>query len=249
MKVIFLGVGEAFDENNPNNSHLILSDTKLLLDCGYSVPPQVWKYNPDPSFLDAIYISHRHADHYFGIPPLLVRMGEDNRKKPLLIICQKELKKLILELMEYGYLGTSKKAEFNVNFLEVEENKIYNLNELELSFAKTNHPKSNYAIRINDKKNTVCYSGDGFLEEENEKLYKNSDLLIQETYMYSDEIEKEHGTMKDSIEMAKRNSIKCLAFTHINRNIRKNNLEDIKKKISKENLKIIIPKPMDEYSF
>ncbi len=56
MKVIFLGVGEACDERVPNNSHLILSDTKLLLDCGYSAPPQLWKYNPDASFLDAIYI-------------------------------------------------------------------------------------------------------------------------------------------------------------------------------------------------
>ena len=33
MKIIFLGVGEAFDETLPNNSHLILSDTNLLLDC------------------------------------------------------------------------------------------------------------------------------------------------------------------------------------------------------------------------
>lgn len=54
MKIIFLGVGEAFDENIPNNSHLIISEkTKVLLDCGLTSAPQMWKFNSDPSYLDA----------------------------------------------------------------------------------------------------------------------------------------------------------------------------------------------------
>ncbi len=41
MKIIFLGVGEAFDENLPNNSQLVMSGkTNLLLDCGFTVPQQ-----------------------------------------------------------------------------------------------------------------------------------------------------------------------------------------------------------------
>ena len=76
MKVVFIGVGEAGDENYPNNSSIILSDTKLLLDCGFAVPQQLWRYNADQDLVDAIYISHMHADHYFGIPVLLIRMLE-----------------------------------------------------------------------------------------------------------------------------------------------------------------------------
>ena len=94
MKVIFLGVGEAFDENNPNNSHLVLSGkTSLLLDCGFVVPYQLWKYNNDQSFLDGVYITHPHADHYFGLPALLVRMSEEKRTRQFTIICQKGFKK------------------------------------------------------------------------------------------------------------------------------------------------------------
>ena len=75
MKVIFLGVGEAFDEDVPNNSHLIeTGKTKILLDCGMTATPQVWKYNKDQNFIDSVYISHWHADHYFGLPGLLLRM-------------------------------------------------------------------------------------------------------------------------------------------------------------------------------
>ncbi|MCX6722879.1 MAG: MBL fold metallo-hydrolase [Candidatus Staskawiczbacteria bacterium] len=96
MKIIFLGVGEAFDENLPNNSQLIITDkTKLLLDCGFTVPPQLWKYNPDYNFLDAIYISHQHADHYFGLPAILLRMWEGGREKDLLLFVPKNSKILL----------------------------------------------------------------------------------------------------------------------------------------------------------
>jgi len=30
MKIIFLGVGEAFDENIPNNSHLVVTEKTML---------------------------------------------------------------------------------------------------------------------------------------------------------------------------------------------------------------------------
>lgn len=86
MKIIFLGVGEAFDENYPNNSQLIATDkTKLLSDCGFTVPSQLWKYNPDPNFLDLINISHQHSDHFFGLPAVLLRMWEGGRERDLTI--------------------------------------------------------------------------------------------------------------------------------------------------------------------
>ncbi len=84
MKVEFVGVGEAFDETLPNNSQILQwGDSRLLIDCGYSIPHAFWKHHPDSEYLDAIYISHRHADHYFGLPSILVRMAEDGRKKKL----------------------------------------------------------------------------------------------------------------------------------------------------------------------
>ncbi len=248
MKIIFLGVGEAFDEKIPNNSHLILSKTNILLDCGYSVPRQLWRFNSDQSFLDAIYISHRHADHYFGIPALLVRMWEEKRKNSLTIICQKGLKKIIEELIEYGYQRFSNKFEFDVDFIEVEDSQTIQFNELKLSFAPTIHSVSNLAIKISDGKNTVCYSGDGTFNERTEKLYKNSDLVIHEAYSFDKKIAG-HGCITDLISMAKKNNIRCLALTHLQRELRKKEIDRIKEKISNEKIKIIIPNPLDEYSF
>jgi len=247
MKVIFLGVGEAFDEKMPNTSILVLSNnTNLLLDCGCTTPTQLWKFNDDQSFLDAIYISHPHADHYFGIPALFVRMWEEKRKKPITIICQKGLRKVIKELMEYGYKGFVKDFKFKINFIEVEEGQIIQFNDLKLSFAFTEHSASNLAIKINDGKKSFCYSGDGEFNEKTEELYKNSDLVIHEAYLY-DEKKIGHGCITDLIKMAQRNNIKCLALIHINRFLRRKELESIKKRVSNKKVKVIFPNPFEEF--
>lgn len=249
MKVIFLGVGEAFDERIPNTSILVLSNnTNLLLDCGYTTPAQLWKFNSNQSFLDAIYISHSHADHYFGIPPLLVRMWEEKRKKPLTIICQKGLKKIIEKLVDYGYQGFLSKLgfflgkfRFRINFIEVDESRSVKLNGLKLSFAPTIHPVSNLAVKVDDGKKSFCYSGDGMFNETTEKIYKNADLVIHEAYLY-DEARIGHACMTNLVKMAERNNVKCLALIHINRFFRRKELKLIKKNFPKnKKVKIIIP--------
>ncbi|MDP2909671.1 MAG: MBL fold metallo-hydrolase [bacterium] len=124
MKVIFLGVGEAFDENIPNNSQLVVAGkTNLLLDCGMTAAPQLWKFNPNPDLLDAVYISHQHADHFFGLPGLLLRMWEDGRERDLALICQKGLKKSFKYFMEFAYKDFLGKFNHKINLIESNEKK------------------------------------------------------------------------------------------------------------------------------
>jgi len=251
MKVLFLGVGEAFDENIANNSHLILSETRLLLDCGYSAAQPIFKYNPDPCFLDAIYVSHSHADHYFGIPALVVRMWEQKREKPLTIICRKGLKQKINSLIDYGYEGLRDKLMFGLNFIEVEKGEQIKLNELALDFAPTEHPVPNLAVKVSNGRNSVCFSGDGMFTKEAEKLYNGSDLVIHEAYTL-DNPPDGHACVKDLVDMALRNKVKCLALTHIQRDLRREKLGMVKEYLKehvKAGLKVIIPDSGDDYLF
>lgn len=248
MKIIFLGVGEAFDENLPNNSHIIISEkTNLLLDCGFNVPQQLWKFNEDPNFLDAIYISHQHADHYFGLPAVLLRMWEDGRERDLTVICQKGLKDSFQEFMDYAYKDFIKRFKYKINLIESKEGEVIEFNDLKLSFEKTVHSVENLAVKISNGKNTFCYSGDGS-PLENSGFYKNIDLFMQETYMY--DVEKiGHSSIVGAISFAEKNNVKCLALTHINRDLRKNELSGLKNKIKSDKVKIIIPESLEEYNF
>ena len=250
MEIVFLGVGEAFDENYPNNSHLVATEkTKLLLDCGLTAAPQVWKLNPDQSFLDAIYITHWHADHYFGLPGLLLRMweGENSRTRPITIISREGFREQFNKLMDSAYPGFSEKFKFKIEIIEIDEDKELNFNDLKLSFSPTVHSGENLAIKISDGKNTVAYSGDGSPIDGN-KFYKDLDLLILETYLYDKEIIG-HSSIVSAITFAEKNNVKCLALTHINRDFRKNELPKVKDKIKSDKVEVIIPEPLDQYSF
>lgn len=249
MNIQFLGVGEAFDNTLPNNSHLLVSEkTKLLLDCGYSIPQQWWKLNNGADFLDAIWISHKHADHFFGLPMILMRMWEEGRTKPIIIICQKELVEFFKSFTELAYKAFTAKFRYDMNFIGVESGQAIEFNDLKLSFAPTVHSIENLAIKVSDGKYSYCYSGDGQFIEDTIALYKDCDLVIQETYLY-DEKRIGHACITDSIEMAEKNNVKCLALTHLQRDFRKNDLLKLVDKIKSDTVKIIIPEPLEEYNF
>jgi ribonuclease Z len=247
MKIIFLGVGEAFDKDLPNNSHIITSEkARVLLDCGFTIPWQLWKFYEDPNFLDAVYISHTHGDHFLGLPAVLLRMWESGRKRDFTIICQKSLKDEFNNFMEFVYKDFMKKFEYKINLVESRDGQEIALNDLKLSFEKTIHSGENLAVKITDGKNVYAYSGDGSpLPGTN--FYKNLDLLILETYLYDQE-KIGHSTIVGAIKFAEENNVKCLALTHINRDFRRNELPKIKDKIKSDKVKIIIPEPLAEYN-
>lgn len=225
MKIICLGVGEAWDII-PNNSYLVSSKsgkTVMLLDCGFSIPPALWKHDADPNLLDAIFISHPHADHYFGLPALLGRMWQDGRKKPLTVICGKGMKKQILAVVDAGYQGLMERhvnAAFPLTFTEVAPSQKTSFQEFKLDFAPTIHPVPNLAIKIQCDKKALCYSGDGQYTPPSEALYQNAGLVIHESFTWDAPVEG-HGQMKELLIMAKRAGVKRIAFTHIRRDVRK----------------------------
>ncbi len=68
-KLTMLGTGNAFSHSADNPSAFLLEHDgyKMLLDCGPSILPSLYRMGVNPDLIDAIYISHLHPDHYFGI--------------------------------------------------------------------------------------------------------------------------------------------------------------------------------------
>jgi ribonuclease BN (tRNA processing enzyme) len=69
MKITIVGSGNAFSFKNYNTCFLLEEDNKkLLIDCGGEVPQALHdKLNLSYKDIDAIYVSHSHADHIGGL--------------------------------------------------------------------------------------------------------------------------------------------------------------------------------------
>lgn len=246
MKLEFIGVGEAFEPKLGNASYLLHSETKLLVDCGYAVPRNFFSKGYPPDFVDAIYITHFHADHFFGIPALVTRWHEDGRKKPLRIIGQPGTETHINQAIDLGYPNCRSKLPFALHYQE--STSPLKLNELNLSFAPTDHLMKNYAITIAKENLSIGISGDGGLTDETGDLFKNCRLLIHETYKYDQTI-LGHTCALELVDFAKTlPRLLTLALVHIQRDERVSRSEAFKALQKDVPFNLMIPGPGDEIS-
>ncbi len=251
MRVKFAGVGEAFDENYPNTSLLLRTQQAgqtytILLDCGFTAPPAVWRDCPDPEEIDAIWISHFHGDHYFGLPALLTRFWEMKRKKPLLIVGQEGIDTVVSQATRLAYPSILEKLPFTLRFASVEPGHILAAVGCTWRTAENGHPQRDLAVRIDDGEKTLFYSGDGLATEASLALARGCDLIVHEAFTFDRNLPA-HGNVVGCIDFAAKAGARMLALVHIARDERRGRREHIMRAIgSAGRIRVLIPEPGDE---
>ncbi len=246
MRVIFVGVGEAFDENQSNTSLLVLPDDRaekrqLLLDCGFTAAHAFWRVSPEPSALDAVWISHFHGDHFLGVPLLLLRFREEKRHRPLTIVGQSGVKDKVLSALELAYPGFYAKIAFKVDFIEVHPGEKLDLFDLQWSFAPNRHSKPCLALRLDGKSGSLYYSSDGRPSQDTLSLAKGCDLVVHEAYGLEPILEA-HGSVAGCIDFAQKTTPNHLALVHMNRQVREKYAPMIRQQLaSLENMHAFLP--------
>ncbi len=253
MKVVFLGVGEACDERLPNTSIWIQTEAgherkSILLDCGFTAPPLYWRQTSDPEDLDALWISHFHGDHFFGTPALLLRFWELKRKKPLLILGQAGIEDRIWGALDLAYPGFPQKLGYEVQFITAKAGKPEGAAGLTWLFAENGHPQPDLAVRIEDGRHRVFYSGDGAPTQQTLDLARGCDLIIHESFRLEDTTPG-HGTIRRSVDFAREAGAPALALVHVQRDERRERYQEIVEFIKEiEGVNAIMPEPGDEIS-
>ena len=235
MQAEFLGVGEACDESLANTSVLVRTEGDsagvVLLDCGFTVFPRLFSSLPDPESLDAVWISHFHGDHIFGLPLVLLRMWVSGRKKPLLIAGQGGIQDRVEEILDLAYPGLRKKMDFDLQFLELEPGSRELILDITWSTAQTGHSHRNLALRLESGQSCLYYSGDGPPSAESEDLAKGCKTLIHEAYTTGQQIPG-HATVSQCLDLARRTGARNLALVHLQREERRNRREEAQQELA-----------------
>ena len=221
MKVMFLGVGEACDPLYPNTSLLVQSETagqsrQLLLDCGFTVPHHYFRFQPVAEDLDAIWISHFHGDHFFGIPLLLMRLWEMDRRKSLFILGPAGVEVKVLQALDLAYPNFAAKMHYPILFREVEPGAKVEAAGCQWRTAAGMHSQRALALRLDDADHSLFYSGDGRPTAATEELATGCDLVVHEAFRLGGETPG-HGSIRGCLEFAARIGASNLALLHIQR--------------------------------
>jgi ribonuclease BN (tRNA processing enzyme) len=246
VRVLVLGCGEAFDNDLFNTSLLVRTGAAtLLLDCGYSIPARLWQACPDPNEVDLIYISHAHADHYFGLPAVLGRMWEDGRTKPLTILTQPQVSEQITAAMELGYRTLSTRFVYAIRHVAAEPGGELRECSAVFRFAPTKHSVTNLAVRIETQERSLCYSGDGMFTGASEQLIAAADLAFHEAYAF--EPSPVHADIPALLAMAARRNVRELALVHVQRTVRRDPARIAAALSGLRAVKASMPEPGAEY--
>jgi ribonuclease BN (tRNA processing enzyme) len=222
--VTIVGCGEAFDDALPNTSLLVRTDVSvLLLDCGFSVPPHVWRAEASPDAIDLIYLSHIHADHSFGLPGLLGRMWEEGRSRPLTLMAQSSVLKTAEHLLDVGYPNLRQRFRFDLQLCSVDTDRTVTMFGCTFRFAETRHSARNLAIRIESGGAVLCYSGDGAITNASRELARGAGLWAQETY--SLDPSDVHADIRDVLRSAEGAAVNRVALVHVARAVRRRRAE------------------------
>ncbi|MCZ8511337.1 MBL fold metallo-hydrolase [Paenibacillus filicis] len=170
LQIQMIGTGSAFAKRYYNNNALVYAHGfTLLIDCGVTAPRALYELNIPSPQIDAILITHIHADHVGGLEELAFQSQYVHRHRMKLLLPST----LIGPLWDHSLKGgLENKAEgfHSLNdYFEVvplEPGTPYPLHpDLTLELLPTEHipGKPSYAILMNEK---LYYSSDSRFDAE-----------------------------------------------------------------------------------
>ena len=222
-----LGAGEAFSEREGNTAFWFRSNDpslpEFLVDCGYQVPERYWRalrrerIGKRSRSLQGVFFTHLHADHAFGIVPLLVRFWEESRRETLLIAGPRGVRSYVERLLDLGYPGLREKLSFPLVFHEWKSSETWSWSGLRVRCASTRHSVPNYCLRIEGEGFSFAVSGDGGLTVRVKELLAGVGVHFQECYTAEPRFPT-HADLRTSLSMFQAiGNPRLLVFTHLQR--------------------------------
>jgi ribonuclease BN (tRNA processing enzyme) len=181
LDLLFLGSGNAFAAEGRAFSSFLL-DGRYLFDCGPTVLQQLAKAGVPPSDIEAVFISHYHADHFFGLPFLMLDAKYGGRRKDLTIVGPPGIEARTRDLSELGYPGVIDSSNYACRYVEMSDGASTDIGALSLSAVQVQHVDDFecFAFRAETGGRALVYSGDTTLCDGLLRLVEGADVVVTE---------------------------------------------------------------------
>jgi ribonuclease BN (tRNA processing enzyme) len=171
--------------------------------------------------LDAVVISHMHADHFLDLIPLryAVRYGAKRRPNRLPVWMPPGGVAMLRSITNaFANEGNGDFLDEAFDLKEFDPARPLPIGHGQIRFAPTTHYITSFAIRYERNGTSITYSADTAPDQRVVELARDTDLFLCEATLLADEIEhggiRGHSSSKDAAQMAVDAGVKRLVLTH-----------------------------------
>jgi len=225
VSVTFVGSGDAFGVGGRFNTCFLLDapGVRFAIDFGATSLVALNKLGIDHNTIDAIVLTHIHADHSAGIPFLLVdAMLGARRTRPLIIAGPRDTEARMLEVNEVLFPGMNvMEPKFSLTYQELdvmEESSVgdhIGVTPYPALHTGATNPTS---VRCQVGGKIISYTGDSAWTKHMPLLGQDADLLIAESYSYDRPV-RFHLNYPDVLEHWDAFGAKRIILTHFGRDM------------------------------
>jgi ribonuclease Z len=231
IEVTFLGTGSAMPPRDRGNTAFTVrtEDLLFLVDAGPSVFGDLQRCGIEPSQIDAIFLSHGHADHILGMPQLALLQKFMTKEPPLRIYCTAAVREAVTSVTRIAFPEAADGLP-KFNWIELAEGprQSHDLTDniqltTELVFGPPYMPVLGLRLDFFDKDVALAFSSDTAPSDVVASLAHNCDLLIHEA-SFSATMQPDtspelffHSDARQAGQIAARAGAKRLALVHLSR--------------------------------
>ena len=184
MRVTIVGCSGSFPgPESPASCYLLQAEHSgrtwsVVLDLGSGALGPLQRH-VDPTMLDAVVLSHLHADHFLDLCGLYVMQRYHPRgfRRPVPVWGPADTPRRV-GLAYYGHVGTEV-SEFE--FTPVMDRSSFQIGPFTVTARRVNHPVEAYGYRVECAGRVLTFSGDTDVCEALTELAADADLLLADT--------------------------------------------------------------------
>jgi ribonuclease BN (tRNA processing enzyme) len=185
-EVVFVGTSDAFGAGGRRQAAVVvrMPGGTVLLDCGGTTGSGLAALGIAREEIDAILISHFHADHFGGIPQfLLATLYEDARRRPLRIAGPPGVESRVrAAAAALGHPVGDAERTYSLLFQELPTRGETEVGPVQVSAFATRHQPDAFphGISVRNGSERVVYTGDTGWFEELPRFASNAQIFVCE---------------------------------------------------------------------
>ncbi len=231
LEVTFIGTGSAMPPRDRGNTAFTVRTEKLLFlaDCGPTIFADLQRAGIDPGVIDAIFMSHGHADHILGFPQIALLQKFIDKEPPLRIYCTATVREVVCAITKMTFPEAADMLP-KFEWVELAEGprQLHDLTDdiqltTELVFGPPYMPVLGLRLDFFDKGVSLAFSADTAPSDIVASLATGCDLLIHEA-SFSATLQPNvspelffHSDARQAGQIAARAGVKRLALVHLSR--------------------------------